>query len=168
MPIMKGIGFDLFGTLVLQERFSFEQCIDALILACDPAVFRSKRTRLSQPIARSTDDLWSRQRRMGARRTIDCGLPERYKPSGMQLTPAIPVSMRRLKLFEPFVRSCQLIPGTYDMLASLAGRYRLGLVSNFTHPPAVEQILARVGRRFLTRSSFQGAWGLQTSSSHLQ
>jgi len=28
--------------------------------------------------------------------------------------------------FEPFVRSCQLIPGTYDMLASLAGRYRLG------------------------------------------
>jgi putative hydrolase of the HAD superfamily len=31
------------------------------------------------------------------------------------------------------------------MLGSLRGRYRLGLVSNFTHPPAVEQILARVG-----------------------
>ena len=29
MPIVKAIGFDLFGTLVLQERFSFDQCLDA-------------------------------------------------------------------------------------------------------------------------------------------
>ncbi|MDQ3831793.1 MAG: hypothetical protein M3361_21355, partial [Candidatus Tectomicrobia bacterium] len=31
IPTVKGIGFDLFGTLVLQERFSFEQCMDALL-----------------------------------------------------------------------------------------------------------------------------------------
>ena len=46
--------------------------------------------------------------------------------------------------FGPFIESCQLIPGAEEVLANLAGKYRLGLVSNFTHPPAVYRILERL------------------------
>jgi FMN phosphatase YigB (HAD superfamily) len=48
------------------------------------------------------------------------------------------------------------------MLVSLAGQYRLGLVSNFTHPPAVEQILARVGlERFFDEILISGRLGVR-------
>ena len=44
--------------------------------------------------------------------------------------------------FQDFVR---LIPGTLDMLERLRSTFRLGLLSNFTHPPAAHAILRTTG-----------------------
>jgi putative hydrolase of the HAD superfamily len=146
MPVVKGIGFDLFGTLVLQERFSFEHCIDALFISLRTSGF---------PLAKDTFVPMYRQvnRRFMEQTTADgrerhnrLWVAGALQALGHAVNPGDACVEQAVDAyFEPFIRSCQLIPGTYDMLTSLAGRYRLGLVSNFTHPPALEEILARVG-----------------------
>jgi putative hydrolase of the HAD superfamily len=146
MPIVKGIGFDLFGTLVLQERFSFEQCIEALFTSLQSSGFALEKETFV-PTYRQVNRRFMEQTKADGRETHNRlwvagalqALGHVVGSSDVRVDEAIEA------YFEPFVRSCQLIPGTYDMLASLTGRYRLGLVSNFTHPPAVEQILTRVG-----------------------
>jgi putative hydrolase of the HAD superfamily len=146
MPTVKGIGFDLFGTLVLQERFSFEQCIDALYTSLQTSGFAlEKETFVStyRRVNRHFMDQATANERETHNRLWVAGalqaLGHAVEPEDACIEQAVEV------YFAPFIRSCQLIPGTYEMLESLAGRYRLGLVSNFTHAPAVEQILARLG-----------------------
>jgi putative hydrolase of the HAD superfamily len=146
MEAVKGIGFDLFGTLVLQERFSFEQCIDALYsslltsgFALEKGAFVSTYRQVNRRfIDQATADGRETQNRLWVAGALHA-LGHAVDPADARVEQAVEA------YFEPFIRSCQLIPDTYEMLQSLAGRYRLGLVSNFTHPPAVERILARVG-----------------------
>ena len=163
MPIVKGIGFDLFGTLVLQERFNFEQCIDALYTSLRSSGFPLEKD-MFVPTYRQINRRFMEQTQADGRETHNRlwvagalqALGHAVDPSDARVDEAVEA------YFEPFVRSCQLIPGTYDMLASLAGRYRLGLISNFTHPPAVAQILARVGlERFFDEIIISGRLGVR-------
>jgi putative hydrolase of the HAD superfamily len=162
MPIVKGIGFDLFGTLVLQERFSFEQCIEALYTSLRSGGFPLERDTFV-PTYRQVNRRFMEQTKADGRETHNrLWVAGALQALGHAVAPNDPCVDEAVEAyFEPFVRSCQLIPGTYDMLASLAGRYRLGLVSNFTHPPAVEQILARVGlERFFDEIIISGRMGV--------
>jgi putative hydrolase of the HAD superfamily len=146
MLAVKGIGFDLFGTLVLQERFSFEQCIDALYTSLLTSGFPLERETFVQAyrqvnrrlMDQATADGRETHNRLWVAGALQA-LGHAVEPEDARVEHAVEV------YFDPFIQSCQLIPRTAEMLESLAGRYRLGLVSNFTHPPAVEQILARVG-----------------------
>jgi putative hydrolase of the HAD superfamily len=163
MVAVKGIGFDLFGTLVLQERFSFEQCIDALYGSLDSSGFRlQKETFVStyrQVNRRFMDQALADGRETQNRLWVAGALHAlgyAVDPTDARVEQAVEA------YFEPFIRSCQLIPGSDEMLKSLAGRYRLGLVSNFTHPPAVEQILARAGvARFFDEILISGHLGIR-------
>ena len=47
--------------------------------------------------------------------------------------------------FSTFFDFCRLIPKTIEMLRQLEGKYRLGILSNFTHGPAVEGLLDQLG-----------------------
>jgi putative hydrolase of the HAD superfamily len=146
MLAVKGIGFDLFGTLVLQERFSFEQCIGALYTSLLTSGFPLEKETFVQAY-RQVNRLLMDQATAEGRETHNRlwvagalqALGHAVEPEDARVEQAVEV------YFDPFIQSCQLIPGTSEMLESLAGRYRLGLVSNFTHAAAVEQILARVG-----------------------
>lgn len=146
MPAVKGIGFDLFGTLVLQERFSFEQCIDALFHSLSTSGFPLEKGGFVQ-VYREVNRRFMDQATADGRETHNRlwvagalqALGHVVDPEDARVTQAVEA------YFDPFVRSCQLIPGTHAMLESLMGQYRLAVVSNFTHPPAVEQILAGAG-----------------------
>jgi putative hydrolase of the HAD superfamily len=146
MPAVKGIGFDLFGTLVLQERFSFEQCVDALYTNLRTSGFPLEKETFVQTyrqvsrrfVDQATADGRETHNRLWVAGTLQT-LGHAVEPEDARVEQAVEV------YFDPFIRCCQLIPGTYEMLESLVGRYRLGLVSNFTYAPAVEQILARAG-----------------------
>jgi putative hydrolase of the HAD superfamily len=162
MPVVKGIGFDLFGTLVLQERFSFEQCIDGLYTSLRASGFPLEKDTFVPTyrqvnrrfMDQATADGHETHNRLWVAGALQ-SLGHAVDPSDVRVEQAVEA------YFEPFVRSCQLIPGTYDMLSSLAGRYRLGLVSNFTHPPTVEQILACVGlERFFDEIIISGRLGV--------
>jgi putative hydrolase of the HAD superfamily len=146
MSTVKGIGFDLFGTLVLQERFSFEQCIDNLYSSLLESGFpldKERFVRAYREVNRRLMDQATADGRETHNRLWVAGalraLGHAVEPEDARIQQAVDT------YFEPFICSCQLIPGTHEMLESLDGRYRLALVSNFTHAPAVEQILARVG-----------------------
>jgi putative hydrolase of the HAD superfamily len=163
MPTVKGIGFDLFGTLVLQERFSFEQCMDALFTSLRTSGFALEKETFV-PRYRQVNRRFMDQATVDGRETHNrLWVAGALHALGHPVSPSDACVERAVEAyFEPFVRSCQLIPGTYDMLDSLVGQYRLGLVSNFTHPPAVEQILARVGlERFFDGIIISGRLGVR-------
>jgi putative hydrolase of the HAD superfamily len=163
LPIVKGIGFDLFGTLVLQERFSFEQCLDALYNSLQTSGFALDKDTFV-PTYRQVNRRCMEQTSVDGRETHNrVWVAGALQALGYAVDPVdTRVEHAVDAYFQPFVQSCQLIPGTYDMLARLAGRYRLGLVSNFTHPPAVEQILARVGlERFFDEIIISGRLGVR-------
>jgi putative hydrolase of the HAD superfamily len=46
--------------------------------------------------------------------------------------------------FSAFIQHATVIPGTREMLATLRGRYRLGLLSNFTHSPAAMSLITQL------------------------
>jgi putative hydrolase of the HAD superfamily len=146
MLAAKGMAFDLFGTLVLQEQFSFDQCLDALYhsllsggLSLEKAAFiqtyrEVNRRLMSQAMAEGREThnrLWI----AGALQALGHAIPE----DDPRVTRAVDA------YFQPFINSCQLIPETQEMLQAVARRYRLALLSNFTHAPAVDRILTRLG-----------------------
>jgi putative hydrolase of the HAD superfamily len=163
LPTVKGIGFDLFGTLVLQERFSFEQCLDALYNSLQASGFALDKDTFVTTYRQVNRHLMEQTTRDGCETHNRLWVAGALQALGYAVDPGdARVGQAVDAYFEPFVQSCRLIPGTYDMLASLAGRYRLGLVSNFTHPPAVEKILARVGlERFFDEIIISGRLGVR-------
>jgi putative hydrolase of the HAD superfamily len=146
MPTVKGIGFDLFGTLVLQERFSFEQCLDNLYHSLLTSGFILAQERFVE-VYRQVNRRFVDQATADGRETHNClWVAGALQALEYAVTPEDPRVQQAVDAyFEPFIKCCQVIPGTCEMLVNVAGRYSLALVSNFTHPPAVEQILARVG-----------------------
>jgi putative hydrolase of the HAD superfamily len=163
MPAVKGIGFDLFGTLVLQERFSFEQCIDALHASLVRSGFSLEKERFVQAY-RQVNRRFMDQATADGRETHNrLWVAGALQALGYLVEPVDSCVEQAVDAyFDPFIQSCQLIPGTYAMLDSLVGSYRIGLVSNFTHPPAVEHILARVGlERFFDEILISGNLGIR-------
>jgi putative hydrolase of the HAD superfamily len=163
MPTVKGIGFDLFGTLVLQERFSFEQCLDNLYTSLLTSRFPLEKelfVRTYREVNRRFMDQATADGRETHNRLWVAGA---LQALGHTATPEEACVEQAVEAyFDPFIRSCQLIPGAREMLESLAGRYRLALVSNFTHPPAVEQILSRVGiEQFFDETLISGRLGVR-------
>ena len=145
MPAVKGIGFDLFGTLVLQERFSFDQSMDALCQNLLRSGFQLDKDRFLETYRHVNRRLMTQAVEEG-RETYNRlwvagalqALGHAIEPEDLRIERAVDA------YFEPFIASCRLIPGTREMLQSLAGRYRLALLSNFTHPPALQRILTRL------------------------
>jgi putative hydrolase of the HAD superfamily len=163
MPSVKGIGFDLFGTLVLQERFSFEHCLDNLYHSLLSSGFSFVQERFVD-VYRQVNRRFMDQATADGRETHNSvwvagalqALEYAVAPEDPRVQQAVD------QYFDPFINCCQLIPGTREMLTTVAGRYRLALVSNFTHPPAVEQILARVGiRQFFEQILISGQLGVR-------
>jgi putative hydrolase of the HAD superfamily len=149
MFVIKGIGFDLFGTLVLQERFRFDQCLEALYQSLRCSGFHLDRTLFVQTYREVNRRLMAQAMAEGRESHNRLWVAGTLQALGHTAVAADDACVARAvdAYFEPFIESCQLIPGTRQMLATLAGRYRLAVVSNFTHPPAFDRILDRLDIR---------------------
>jgi putative hydrolase of the HAD superfamily len=146
MVTVKGIGFDLFGTLVLQERFSFEPCLDNLyhsLLRSGFALERPRFIEVYRQVSRRFIDQATADGRETHNRFWVAGALHAMDYEVAAGDPRVQQAVEAY--FEPFITCCQLIPGTREMLTTVADEYRLALVSNFTHPATVEHILARLG-----------------------
>jgi putative hydrolase of the HAD superfamily len=145
MVTAKGIGFDLFGTLVLQQHFSFEQCLGNLYRSLLTGGFALEQQRFVEVYRQVTRRFIEQAQADGQETHNRLWVAGALQALDYAVTPEDPRVQQAVEAyFKPFINCCQLIPGTREMLSNVAGRYRLALVSNFTHPPAVEQILARV------------------------
>ena len=109
MPAVKGIGFDLFGTLVLQERFSFEQCIDALhgsLVTSGFALEKGPFLQVYREVNRRLMDQATADGRETHNRLWVAGALE---ASGHTVAPTDACIEAAVNAyFEPFVQSCQL------------------------------------------------------------
>jgi putative hydrolase of the HAD superfamily len=146
MNNIKAVAFDLFNTLITVAPQTLEEANKRLIgslcdsgLPLDPESF-GKAHRLAA--IRHLEECRKDGRETHNRFWISDALGEQGYP--------IPPHDGRIgaavdAYFSAFLDYCRLIPHTREMLTTLQTFYPLGLLSNFTHGPAVRKLLSYVG-----------------------
>jgi putative hydrolase of the HAD superfamily len=146
MPPITAIGFDLFDTLITVQRLGSQEALDRLIrslhtsgLGVDKEAFL--------PVYRATVRQLTEETRRDGRETHNrFWISTALQHLGHPVLPDDPrIALAVEAYFSGFLEYATLIPETLDMLTALQGRYRLGLLSNFTHGPAAREIIARLG-----------------------
>lgn len=145
---IKAIGFDLFNTLVTVEPSTLAMALESMIeslraqgLDVPGSSFRESYRRQALRFLEAT--------RQDGREThnrfwIAAALQELghlVHPNDPRIEEAVQV------YFGAFSGKCHLLPGTLETLQRLKCKYRLGLLSNFTHAPAARKLLEEVGLR---------------------
>lgn len=146
MNHIEAIGFDLFNTLIAGEPSAVREAMGRLIgslrqndLHVDPEAFVKAHRDAALRLIRETR---SHGRETHNRFWISAALETlgyRVSPDDIRISQGVDA------YFSAFLDHCRLIPGTREMLEAVKGRYRLGLLSNFTHAPAARQIIEGLG-----------------------
>jgi len=139
------IGFDLFNTLITAHpealREAHRNLIDALHREEIPVEKSAFRDAYVEAALRHMEET----RKDGRETHNRFWIADALCALGIPLSPEDPRIARTVDAyFSGFYPHCALIPGTMDLLETLSGSYRLGLLSNFTHAPAAYEILDRL------------------------
>lgn len=146
MKEIQAVGFDLFNTLITMDRKALEDATARLLgslkdsgLTVDPARFvadhRSAAARLLEKTREDGRETHNRY-----------WIQEALSLQGFDLSPDDERITRALEsYFAAFLDYVALVPGTLRMLELLGTKFRLGLLSNFTHAPAARAILKATG-----------------------
>jgi putative hydrolase of the HAD superfamily len=146
MPHIKAIGFDLFNTLLFIEPLALDEAVERLILSLNTS-FLSVKEDSFKKAHKEAALRFINETRIDGREThnrfwISAALMSQgyeVDPDDSRITEAVDA------YFSAFMGRCHLIPGTIEMLKALKGTHRLGLLSNFTHPPAMREIIDSLG-----------------------
>jgi len=146
MQSIQAIGFDLFNTLITVDAQALDDALTRLTaslvadgLDIDPDRFREEhREAAVEHVLQAREDGLETHNRLW--------ISQALHRLGSPLPPEDPRIAKAIEAyFSAFLESSEIIPGTLETLDQLKGRYRLGLLSNFTHAPAARAIMARVG-----------------------
>ncbi len=146
MTGIKAVGFDLFNTLITVDPHALDHAVSILSeslrqegIAVDPEHFRlAHRQAAIEHIAYTRRDGKETHNRFWISTALNF--------LGWEVALDDPRIARAVEVyFSAFLEFCRLVPGTTEMLATLKSRYPLGLLSNFTHPPAAQAILDNLG-----------------------
>jgi putative hydrolase of the HAD superfamily len=146
MNDIKAIGFDFFNTLMTIDPGALGESWQRLTgslensgLRVDPDPFRKA---YREAAMRFVTESKSSGKETHNRYWISAALTA----LGQEVDPDDAVISNAVKAyFSTFFDYCRLIPKTLEMLRQLEGKYRLGILSNFTHGPAVERLLDQLG-----------------------
>jgi len=146
MNHIKAIGFDLFNTLITVRPHTIDEAMDRLI----SSLVRSGFSLEDEPFRRAHHEAamgFVKESRQSGRETHNrFWISAALKRQGYSVDPQDPQIAQAVdEYFTAFTPNSSLIPGTKDMLEILTRRYRLGLLSNFTHAPAAKKIIDHVG-----------------------
>jgi putative hydrolase of the HAD superfamily len=146
MQHITAIGFDLFDTLITVQNLGLADAMERLV-RCLHAEGFAVESATFMPVYRETARGFMHAARQDGRETHNrFWVSEALQRVGIDVTPDDPRIHRTIEAyFSAFLDHASLLPGTLEMLQTLQGRYRLGLLSNFTHPPVVAQILSQFG-----------------------
>jgi HAD superfamily hydrolase (TIGR01549 family) len=146
MHQIKALGFDLFNTLLIAEKSALNEAVARLAhslnhngLSLDWDVF--------DQVHRQTALRFIAETRKDWRETHNrFWISDALKTLGYDIPPEDPIIHGAVEAyFSAFYEYCHLIPGTLDMLATVQGAFRLGLLSNFTHAPAALRLIDHLG-----------------------
>ena len=145
-PDLEAILFDFHGTLVHGGGFSFDVAIAALLgslgesgLVLDEDAFRT--TYRSE-----VTSYFESHANRGLEQHNTVWLARTLTRLGVESSPGDePVSRAVDAYFDRFTDEMTTYPGVADLLDDLHGRYRIGLLSNFSDPRPVRRVLERDG-----------------------
>ena len=146
MQHITAIGFDLFETLVTVENLRREEAVGRLMQSlkssglaiADEAFFPIYRTAARRFMEAAQHDGKETHNRFWVSTALQ-ELGHEVQADDPRIALAVET------YFSAFVDYAAPIPGTVEMLATLKGKYRLGLLSNLTHAPAALRIIDKLG-----------------------
>ena len=146
MNTIKAIGFDLFNTLITADPGALGEAMQRLTGSLEKSGFKLEpdpfRKAYREAAIRFVIESKSNGKETHNRFWISAALTS----LGQNVAPDDASIARAVEAyFSAFFDYCRLIPKTLEMLEQVKGSYRLGLLSNFTHAPAVEGLLDRLG-----------------------
>jgi putative hydrolase of the HAD superfamily len=146
MQHITAIGFDLFETLITVENLRREEAGGRLMQSlkssgfaiADESFFPIYRAAARRFMAAAQQDGKETHNRFWVSTALQ-ELGHDVQPDDARIALAVET------YFSAFIDYAAPIPGTMEMLATLKGKYRLGLLSNLTHAPAALRIIDKLG-----------------------
>jgi putative hydrolase of the HAD superfamily len=146
MNDIKAIGFDFFNTLMTIDSGAVGEAWQRLTGSLEKSGFRMDPESFRKTYREAAMRFVSESKSSGKETHNRFWISAALTSLGQDIDPDDPaISIAVEAYFSTFFDYCRLIPKTVEMLRQLQGRYRLGLLSNFTHAPAVEGLLDRLG-----------------------
>jgi putative hydrolase of the HAD superfamily len=139
---IRAVGFDLFNTLIMANHNTLDEAIGQLMTSLKKDGFVDNETIFLEEYGKAA--LWHIEQagKTGKETHNRYWICDAVNRSGNHVSPDDPRIDRAVNAyFSAFFPNCHLIPGVKPMLERLSGKYPMGLVSNFTHPPAACKIL---------------------------
>jgi putative hydrolase of the HAD superfamily len=145
MEQIKALGFDLFNTLITVDHRALDLAVSRLIeslnrngLRFDGDQFKiAHRSAAIEAFEKAAVDGKETHNRFWISAALSNG-GHHIPPDDPRIEEAVE------EYFSAFLDLCHRIPGTKRMLERVCHRYRLGLLSNFTHAPAALKIIDQV------------------------
>jgi len=148
MKQIKAIGFDLFNTLITMDPQALDEAMGRLLTSLEGSDLSLEHEAFKQAYWESTLRFLKEARQNGRETHNRFWISEALETLGYKLPPDDPrITSAVDDYFSAFLQYCRLIPGTIEMLESIKGRCRLGLLSNFTHAPAAIEIIKEMSLR---------------------
>ena len=146
MDNIKAIGFDLFNTLIIADSQALSEAMSRLTRNLQESGLNLELDAFKKAHRDAALRFIKETRQHGKETHNRFWISAALESQGHDLPPDDPIIARAVDAyFSAFPEHIQLIPGTREMLGALKDRYRLGLLSNFTHGPAAKMVIDSVG-----------------------
>jgi len=143
---IKAIGFDLFNTLITAQPEGVSEAVARLLNSLQRQGFALEEEKFKKAYRESAVRIIKETRKHGRETHNRFWVSAALQLLGYDVGPEDPrIAASIDAYFSAFMEYCHVIPGTFEMLNRLNGSYRLALLSNFTHPPAAEQLINGLG-----------------------
>jgi putative hydrolase of the HAD superfamily len=143
MEKIRAIGFDLFNTLITMELQALKDALTRLTSSLRENGFVIEHSDFVKAHSEAVLEFLEQTKRDGKESHNRFWISTALAKLGHEVSPDNPhISAAVDTYFSAFIHYAKLIPGTKEMLRTLRQNYRIGLLSNFTHPPAATQIIA--------------------------
>lgn len=139
---IKGIGFDLFNTLIIADNLALKTAMTRLIDSLVKSGLEIDREEFRELYKESSIHFIKEADKTGIETHNRFWISDPLNKMGFSIEPNDPIINKGIEAyFSAFFDHCHLLPGTKEMLDKMSSRYTIGLVSNFTHAPAAIELL---------------------------
>jgi putative hydrolase of the HAD superfamily len=146
MNPIKAIGFDLFNTLITVDPQTLQEAHGRLFFSLIESGFNLEEQAFRKAHRQAAMDHLAECQKDGRETHNRFWISAALADQGYQVSPDdLRIAGAVERYFSAFLEYCHLIPGTGETLEILQKRYRLGLLTNFTHGPAARNILDYLG-----------------------
>lgn len=146
MHEVEAIGFDLFNTLLVVRPEAMAEAHGRLLRALRREGLALQADAFRDAYVEAALGFFREARKEGRETHNRFWIAAALEREGHDLSPEDERIGRAVEAyFSAFYPHCELLPGTESVLEDLSVVYPLGLLTNFTHPPAARRILEMLG-----------------------